>query len=92
MIREPGLFKDEIRCIELLCLCSKTYCCYDSKKQKCKLSSKGQNKRALENSGDGPMAKYRQVLDEQVKLKSAIRRFKRISNAVTTKKNELFLP
>ena len=27
--REPGLFREEFRCFELLCLCSKTYCCYD---------------------------------------------------------------
>ena len=27
--REPGLFKKEFRCAEMLCLCSKTYCCYD---------------------------------------------------------------
>ena len=25
---EPGLFKEEFRCTEILCLCSKTYCCY----------------------------------------------------------------
>ena len=25
--REPGLFKEESRCTEMLCLCSKTYCC-----------------------------------------------------------------
>ena len=28
--REPGLFKDEFRCTERLCLCSDTYCYYDS--------------------------------------------------------------
>ena len=27
--REPGLSKVEFRCTEMLCLCSKTYCCYD---------------------------------------------------------------
>ena len=27
--REPGLFKEEFMCSEMLCLCSKTYCCYD---------------------------------------------------------------
>ena len=27
--REPGLFNEEFRCTEMLCLCSKTYCCYD---------------------------------------------------------------
>ena len=26
---EPGLFKEEFRCTEMLCLCGKTYCCYD---------------------------------------------------------------
>ena len=50
----------------MLSLRIKTYCCYDSKSQKYKFSSKGLNKRALEGSGDGPMAKYRQVLDEAV--------------------------
>ena len=58
------------------------------KKQNCKLSSKGQNKRALEDSGDGPMAKYRQYWMR----KSANRKLKTISNAVATKKNELLLP
>ena len=29
--QEPGLFKEEVRCTEMLCLGSKTYCCYDSK-------------------------------------------------------------
>ena len=28
--REPDLFKEEFRCTEMLCLCSKTYCCYDA--------------------------------------------------------------
>ena len=27
--REPGLFNEECRCTETLCLCSKTYCCFD---------------------------------------------------------------
>ena len=39
--REPGLFKEEFRCTEMLCLCSKTYCCYDNKSNKFKFSSKG---------------------------------------------------
>ena len=51
--REPGLFKEEFRYTEMYCLCSKTYCCYDSKSQKYKFISKGLNKRALEDSGDG---------------------------------------
>ena len=52
--REAGLF----RCTERLCLCSKIYFCCDGKSQKYKFSSKGLNKRALEDSGDGPIAKY----------------------------------
>ena len=43
--REPGLFEEEFRCTEMLCLCRKTYCCYDSKRQKYKFSSKGLNNR-----------------------------------------------
>ena len=54
-IREPGLFKEEFRCTEMLCLCSKTYWCYEVSTTKLKFSSKGLNKRALEQSGDGPL-------------------------------------
>ena len=32
--REPGLFKEEFRCTEMLCLCSKSYCGYDSNSNK----------------------------------------------------------
>ena len=37
---EPGLFKEEFRCTEMSCLCSKTYCCYDVTSDKLKISSK----------------------------------------------------
>ena len=57
--REPGLFKEEFRCTEMLCLCSKIYCCYDSNSNKYKFSSKGLNKRTLEDCRDGLVAKYR---------------------------------
>ena len=36
------------RNLEMLCLCSKTYCCYDNKSDQFKFSSKGLNKRVLE--------------------------------------------
>ena len=49
--REGGLFKEEFRCTKMLCLCSKTYCCYDSISNKYKISSKGLNKRTLEDCG-----------------------------------------
>ena len=63
--REPGLFKEEFRSTEILRLCSKTYCCYDVTSNIPKLSSKGLNKRILEQSGDGPLEKYRRVLNER---------------------------
>ena len=82
--REPGLFKEEFRCTEMLCLCSKTYCCYDNKSDKFKFSSKGLNKRVLEDSGDGPLAKYRRVLDEAINLTSTNRGFRTINHMVAT--------
>ena len=45
--REPGLFKEQFRCTEILCLFSGTYCCYDSNSNKNKISSEGLNKRTL---------------------------------------------
>ena len=82
--REPGLFKEEFRCTEMLCLCSKTYCCYDNKSDKFKFSSKGLNKRVLEDSGDGPLAKYRRVLDEAINFTSTNRGFRTINHMVAT--------
>ena len=43
--QELGLFKKEFRCTEMLCLCSKTYCCYDFNSNKYKCISKGSNER-----------------------------------------------
>ena len=74
--REPGLFKEEFRCTEMLCLCSKTYCCYDAKSDKYKFSSKGLNKRTIEDCGDGQMTKYRRVLADQDNVTSTNRGFR----------------
>ena len=71
--RVLGLFKEEIPCTEMLCLCSKTYCCYDSNSYKYKFSSKSLNKRTLEDCRGGPMAKYRKVLDEFINVNSTNR-------------------
>ena len=60
--RGPRLFNEEIRCTEMLCLSCKTYCCYDSWSNKFIFSSKGLNKQIIEDTVDGPMAKYRKVL------------------------------
>ena len=68
--RKPGLFEEEFRCTEMLCLCSKTCCCYDVTSIQLRFSSKGLNKRVLEQSADGPLEKYRRVLNEKVSATS----------------------
>ena len=73
--REPGPFKKEFRCTEMLCLCSKTYCCYDVTSNKLNFSGKGLNKRVLEQSGYGPLEKYRRVLNQKVNVTSNNRGF-----------------
>ena len=82
--QEPGLSKEEFRCTEMLCLCSKTYCCYDSNSNEYKFSSKDSNKRTLEDWGDGPMAKYRKVLNEFVNVTSTNRGFRTVHHSVAT--------
>ena len=81
---EPRLFMEEFRCTEMLCFCSKTYCCYDNKTDIFKFRCKGLSKRALEESGDGPMSKYWRVLDEAINLTSTIRGFRTINHMVAT--------
>ena len=66
----------------MLCLCSKTYCCYGSKSDKMKFSSKGLNKRILEESGDGHMEKHRKVFDEAINLTSTNRGFRTINHMI----------
>ena len=80
--REPGLFKEEFHCTEMFCLCSKTYCCCDAKSDKYKFSSKGLNKRTIEDCGDGPMTKYRRVLADQDNVTSANRGFRTAKTTV----------
>ena len=80
--REPGLFKEEFRCTEMLCLCSKTFCCYDFNSNKYKFSSKRLNKRTLEICGDGPLAKYQKVLDEFINAISTNRGFRTVQHKV----------
>ena len=83
--REPDLFKEEIRCAEMLSLCSKAYCCYDKQTNRYRFSSKGLNKRTLEECGDsGPMSKYRKMLEKSVNVTSTKRRFRTIQHSVAT--------
>ena len=82
--REPGLFKEEFRYTEMLCLCSKTYCCYDVTSNKPKFSSKSLNKRVLEQNGDGPLEQYRRDLNEKVNVTSNNRGFRTNNHSVAT--------
>ena len=82
--REPSLFKEEFRWTEMFCLCSKTYCCYDSNSNKYIFSGKSLNRRTLEDCDDGPMAKYRKVLDEFVNVISTNRGFRTVQHSVAT--------
>ena len=74
--REPGLIKENFRCTGMFCLCSKTCCRYDSKRDEFIFSSKELDKMMVKDTDDGPMSKYRQVLYEAVNLKSTNRGFK----------------
>ena len=49
-----------------------------------KLSSKGLNKRVLEKSGNGPLEKYRRVLDVKVNVTSNNRGFRINNHSVAT--------
>ena len=82
--REPVLFREEFRCTEMLCLCGKTNCCYDVTSHKPKLSSECLNKRVLGQSGDGPLEKYRRVLNEKVNVTLNNGGFRRNSHFVAT--------
>ena len=82
--REPGLFKEDFRCAEMLCLCSKTYCSYDVTSKKPKFSSKGLNKRVLEQSGNGPLESFRRVLNEKLNVTSNNRGFRTNNHSVAT--------
>ena len=82
--REAGLFKEEFRRTGMLCLCSKTYCCYDVTYNKLKFSRKGLNKRVLEESGDGSLEKYRRVLNKKVNFTANKRGFRTNNHSVAT--------
>ena len=82
--REPGLFKKELKCTEVICFCSKTYCCYDAQSDKYKFSSKSLNNRTLKENGDGPMEINQRLMDEIISLISTNRGFRTINNCIAT--------
>ena len=51
---------------------------------KFKFSSRNLNKRFLEDSGGGPLAKYRRLLEETITLTSTIRGYRTVSHIVAT--------
>ena len=82
--KEAGLFEEEFRCAEMLCLYSKTYCCYDVTRNYFKISSKGLNKHVLKQRGYGPLEKYCRVLNEKVNVPTNERRFRTNNHPVAT--------
>ena len=82
--QKPGQFKENFRCTEIICLCSKTNCCYDSQSNKFKFSSKSLNKRTLEDSGGGPVSNYRQVSEKGINVTSTNRGFSTEKHAGVT--------
>ena len=68
--REPGVLKEKFKCTEMLCLCSKSYCCYGVTSNEFKLSSKSFSWHLLEQNNDGPLDKFRRVLDEKNNIAS----------------------
>jgi hypothetical protein len=78
--RTQGLFKTEFRATSMICLCSKTYFAWNDQTHESKLSSKGLNKRFI----DEPAAKYAKVLDEQTNEVSLNRGFRVIDNSIQT--------
>ena len=68
----------------MICLCSKSKCCYDSLKNIFRFSSKCLNERTVEDSADGPMSKYCKVLEEVNNVTSTSRGFRTIQHTVGT--------
>ena len=81
---DPGLFKEEFRCTKMLCQCCKTYCCHDVTSNKLKISSRDLSKPVLSQNGDGPLIKYRRVLNEKVNVTSNKKGFRTNNHSVST--------
>ena len=73
---EPVPFNQECGCLEVLCHCSKSCCCYDTTSNKLKFSSKGLHKQIMEQSGDGYRETYLKILHETVNITSTNRSFR----------------
>ena len=81
---EPGLSRREFGCTEMVCLCSKTYCCYDVTSNKLKFSSNLLSIRLLEQSSYGPLENYLKLLNERVNVTSNNKGFRTNNHSVGT--------
>ena len=76
MINENLVFSKRSSVVRKSCVCAvKPNVVMTPIPKEYKFSSKGLNKRTLEDCGDGPMAKYRKVLDEFINVTSTNRGF-----------------
>ena len=87
--REPGLFKEEGKFSERLCLCSEIYYSYDAGSKHLNFNSKGLNRMLLE-SGDDPLQKLGKTLDDALIIKSTNRSFR--TNDQTKRRLTYFNP
>ena len=82
--QESGMFKEDFRCTEMICLCRKSYCCFDKSTDKINFSSTSLKKRTLEETGAGHLEKYRRVHDEKTNVQSTKRGFRTYQHSVCT--------
>ena len=73
----------------MLCLCGKTYCCYENKSDKMKFSSEGMNKRVLDESREGSTKIYRKVPDKAINLTLTNRGLRTINHTSATYEQKL---
>ena len=82
--RGLGLFKEVFWCSGMICVYSKTYCCFDKGTDEMKFRSKGLNKRTLEETGAWPLEKYRYVLDKKTNVQPKNWGWRAIQHSVCT--------
>ena len=83
-INENLVFSKRSFVVRKCCVCAAKPIVVDSNSNKYKFSSKDLIKRTLEDYGDGPMAKYRKVLDEFINVTSTNRGFRNVHHSVAT--------
>ena len=83
MINENLIFSERSSAVRKCCVYASKPIVVDSNSNKYKFSSKGLSKTS-EDCGDGPMAKYRKVLDEFINVTSTNRGFRTVHHSVAT--------